>query len=500
MGEKYQHLQAKLAELRDLGKILSVLGWDQQVKMPPAGAPARARQIGTLSGILHEKRTSDELGKLIEEAGAEIAGMAYDSDEASTVRVAKRDYDEQTCLPTDLVVKFAKATTAGHEIWAKARENNDYKAFQPTLEHIIDLTHQIAEQFGYVDNNPYNALLHRFEKGSSYSQIKAIFDGHRAQLVDLVKAIGDADTVDDSMLHQAFDKNQQRQFSEWIVAKFGYDFERGRLDETVHPFATSFSVNDVRITTRYYDNFLNPALFGSMHEAGHAMYEMGVNQAYDGTTLAGGTSQGVHESQSRLWENLVGRSYGFWQWAYPELQTAFPQLKGVDVDSFYRAINVVKPSYIRVEADEATYNLHIMLRFELENDMMNGKVNFSDLPNAWNERFEAYLGVTPPDDSNGVLQDVHWSSGLLGYFPTYALGNLLSVQYYNQALQDHPTIPDEIQQGQFKTLFDWLGANIHTHGRKFTASELTKRVTGEDINSAPYIDYLTQKYSRIYGL
>lgn len=500
MGEKYQQLQVKLAEIRDLGKILSVLSWDQQVKMPAGGAPARARQIGTLSGILHQKRTSDELGKLIEEAGAEIDGMDYESDEASTVRVAKRDYEEQTCLPLDLVVKFAQATTEGHEIWAKAREANDYKAFQPTLEYIIDLTHQVAEEIGYEDNNPYNALLDRFEKGASYTQIKAIFDGHRAQLVDLVKAIGEADTVDDSMLHQAFDKDQQRQFSEWVVKKFGYDFERGRLDETVHPFATSFSINDVRITTRYYDNFLNPALFGSMHEAGHAMYEMGVNQAYDGTTLAGGTSQGVHESQSRLWENLVGRSYGFWQWAYPELQATFPQLANVALDDFYRAINVVKPSYIRVEADEATYNLHIMLRFELENDMMNGKINFSDLPKAWNERFEAYLGVVPPNDSEGVLQDVHWSNGLLGYFPTYALGNLLSVQYYNQALQEHPTIPDEIQQGQFKTLFDWLGTNIYTHGRKFTASELTKRVTGEDITSAPYIAYLTEKYSRVYGL
>ena len=425
MGEKYQELTAKLAELSDLGNILSLMGWDQQVKMPQGGASARARQLGTLSRIAHVKSTSDELGKLIEEAEKEIEGMDYESDEASIVRIAKQDYKDQTCLPTDLVVELSQATAEGHEVWAKAREANDYKAFQPTLEKIVDLTLQVAEKRGY-ENNPYDALLDRFERGATYDQVKTIFDGHRQQLVDLVKAISEnTDKVDDSILHQDFDPDKQRQFSEWVVAKYGYDFSRGRLDETVHPFATNFSINDVRITTRYHNDFLNPALFGSMHEAGHGMYEMGVAQKYEATNLAGGTSLGVHESQSRMWENLVGRSLGFWKWAYPELQKTFPQLSDVSLEDFHKAINVVKPSYIRVEADEATYNLHIMLRFELENDLVNGKVSFDNLPQEWNDRFEAYLGITPPNDTLGVLQDVHWSAGLIGYFPTYALGNLL---------------------------------------------------------------------------
>lgn len=500
MGEKYQQLTTKLAEISDLGNILALMGWDQQVKMPQGGASARARQLGTLSRIAHVKRTSDELGKLIEEAEKEIDGMDYESDEASIVRIAKRDYKDQTCLPTDLVVELTQATAEGHEVWAKAREANDYKSFQPTLEKIVNLTLQVAEKRGY-ENNPYDALLDRFERGATYDQVKTIFDGHRQQLVDLVKVVSEnTDKVDDSILHQDFSPDKQRQFSEWVVAKYGYDFNRGRLDETVHPFATHFSINDVRITTRYHNDFLNPALFGSMHEAGHGMYEMGVAQKYEATNLANGTSLGVHESQSRMWENLVGRSLGFWKWAYPELQKTFPQLSGVSLEDFHKAINVVKPSYIRVEADEATYNLHIMLRFELENDLINGKVSFDNLPQEWNDRFESYLGITPPNDTLGVLQDVHWSAGLIGYFPTYALGNLLSVQYYNQALQDHPSIPAEIEQGNFKTLFDWLGENIHQHGRKFTSNELTKRVTGTEISSEPYIQYLTEKYNMIYGL
>lgn len=499
MGEKYNTLKHYLGELRNISDAASVLGWDQQVNMPPGGAPARARQLATLSRLQHEMLTSDELGRLIEDAGTEVHGVDYDSEEASMLRVAQYEYQRATRIPVDLVVEMTQATTLAHEVWAKARQNNDYKAFQPTLERLIDLARQAAEHLGY-EGNPYNALLDQYERGATFDQIKAIFDGHKQQLVDLISAISEAEQVDDGPVRQMFDIQKQREFGLWVVENFGFDFSRGRQDIAVHPFATSFSVNDVRITTRFNDDFLNPALFGLMHEAGHGMYEAGVSPDLEGTLLANGTSLGVHESQSRLWENIVGRSLGFWQWAYPKLQATFPQLSDVSLEAFHRAVNKVAPSYIRVEADEATYNLHIMLRFELENDMLNGNIDFNTLPDEWNQRFESFLGVTPPTDSVGVLQDVHWSAGLIGYFPTYALGNLLSVQYYNQAVADHPSIPDEITQGKFDTLLGWLQTNIHQHGRKFTASELTQRITGTDIDSAPYMTYLNEKFGRIYGL
>ncbi|MEQ8676924.1 MAG: carboxypeptidase M32 [Aggregatilineales bacterium] len=500
MGERFNQLKDYLAELQNVNTAAGLLGWDQQVMMPPKGAQARAAQLGTLSRISHEMQTSDTLARLLDDVGAEIDGAAYDSDEASLLRVAEYDFEQATKIPTHLVVKLAQETILAHEVWAKARANNDYKSFQPTLEKIMDLTRQSAEALGYKDN-PYDALINQYERGMTFAQIKEIFDGHRPQLVDLVAQISkNTDKVDDSPVHQDFDIAKQREFATWVIEKFGFDLEGGRIDEAVHPFANSTSINDVRITTRYNDDFLNPAMFGMMHEAGHGMYEAGVSQNLEGNILASGTSLGVHESQSRMWENLVGRSRGFWTWALPKLQETFPQLKGVTVDQFYGAVNKVQPSFIRVEADEATYNLHIMLRFELENDMLNGKINFSNLPNIWNERFESYLGIVPPTDTVGVLQDVHWSAGLIGYFATYALGNLLSVQYYNKAVQDHPTIPDEIASGEFSTLLGWLRENIHQHGRKFTSAELTKRVTGEQINSQPYITYLQEKFGGIYGL
>jgi carboxypeptidase Taq len=318
--------------------------------------------------------------------------------------------------------------------------------------------------------------------------------------VDLIARIAEADQVDDSILHQEFDVEKQKDFALHVVKAFGFDFERGVQDTAVHPFCTSFATDDVRITTRFYPEWLNPALFGMMHEAGHGMYEQGVARKFSGSVLQGGTTLGVHESQSRMWENLVGRSRGFWEWALPQLKETFPQLADVSLDDFYKAINKVERSFIRVEADEATYNLHIMLRFALEKDIITGKIPVKELPDAWNDRFKEFFALVPPNDAQGVLQDVHWSSGLFGYFPTYALGNLLSVQYYNQALEDEPTIPDDIRQGKFDTLLTWLNTNIHQHGRKFTAAELTRRVTGEDIQSDDYMAYLETKFSDVYGL
>ncbi len=500
MSESYDKLLIRLKDLTNVNAAMQVLGWDQQVNMPSGGAPARAAQFSTLSRIAHEMTTGDETAKLLEAAESDLEGIDYDTDEASMLRYFRRQYDQATKYPAEFVAEIASATALAHEVWAKAREDNDFAHFLPTLEKLVDLMQRAAEYLGYEGDNPYDAMLDQYERGMTYDKVKTIFDGHKQGLIDLIKAVSESDQVDDSFLHQAFSQDKQREFGLWVIEQFGYDFTRGRLDVAVHPFATNFSVNDVRITTRFDDNWLNPALFGMMHEAGHGMYELGVAQALDGTPLAGGTSLGVHESQSRMWENIVGRSKGFWSWALPKLKETFPQLADVDLDTFYKGINKVSPSLIRVEADEATYNLHIMLRFELENDMMNGKVALKDLPQAWNERFETFLGITPPNDTLGVLQDVHWSAGLLGYFPTYALGNLLSVQYYNKAVETHPAIPDEIASGKFDTLLGWLRDNIHTHGSKFTSEELTKRVTGANIDSGPYIQYLTDKFGGVYKL
>jgi carboxypeptidase Taq len=501
MAEKYQALVRHLRDITNLNHASGVLEWDQQTQMPPGGEEARASQLATLARISHEMFASDTTARLLEDAAAELDGTSYDSDEASMVRVTQLDYEEAIKLPAEYVGAVSEATSLAHAVWAKARQDNQFQSFQGALQKIIDLMIQGADYLGYPDQ-PYDAMLNRYERGITTTQVKEIFDAHKPQLVALIAAIREnAAQVDDSVLHQPFDISKQRDFALDIVRKFGYDFNRGRQDESVHPFATNFSSGDVRITTRFLEDFLNPALFGMMHEAGHAMYEQGVGIALDGTPLGGGTSLGVHESQSRMWENIVGRSKPFWDWALPKLKAAFPeQLGNVDLDTFYKAINIVKPSFIRVEADEATYNLHIMLRFELESQLVAGKVKVSDLPEEWNDRFESFFGITPTSDKVGVLQDIHWSMGLVGYFPTYALGNLLSAQYYNKAIQDRPSIPDDIANGKFDTLLTWLNENIHQHGRKFNTDELTRRITGESIQSRDYIAYLQSKYSEIYGI
>jgi carboxypeptidase Taq len=501
MSEKYQELVKHLGEIHNLNMASSVLHWDQQTQMPPGGAAARAAQMATLSRIAHEMFTSEQTARLLEAASGELDGAGYDSDEASLIRVVKQDYEDATKLPAEFVAEQTRVTALAHEVWAKARANNDFPSFQPTLERIFELARQQADYLGYKEH-PYDALLGLYERGMTTAQVRRIFDEHKPQLVELIAAIGKhADRVSDAVLHQAFEIEKQREFAIEVVKAFGFDFARGRQDVAVHPFCTHFSRDDVRITTRFSPDFLNPALFGMMHEAGHGLYEMGSDPALEGTPLSGGTSLGVHESQSRLWENIVGRSRAFWTWALPRLQAKFSsQLGGVDLDTFYKAINKVQRSFIRVEADEATYNLHIMLRFEIETELLSGQIQIADLPRIWNERFEAYLGIVPPNDTLGVLQDVHWSAGLIGYFPTYALGNLLSAQYYKQAVQAHPSIPDEIAEGKFDTLLNWLVENIHRHGRKYTSDELTRRITGESIQSRDYIRYLQAKFGEIYGL
>ncbi len=503
MTDTLTTLKERLAEVFSLNQASAVLGWDMQCYMPPGGAGARARQLSVLSKLSHEMFIADETGRLIDaaERGIDGSGAGDESDDVSLVHRARRDYVKARKVPASLVAELASATALGHEVWVKARAENDFKSFIPSLRKIVDLTKRAAECVGYKDHI-YDAMLDMYEEGLTTADVAHMFADLREDLVPLVKAISArANAVKDDILHQKFDEDKQRQFSEMVVKKFGYDFERGRQDKAVHPFCTSFSRNDVRITTRFDPKWLNPALFGTLHEAGHGMYEQGVAESLEGNILAGGTSLGVHESQSRLWENVVGRSRGFWQHFYPQLQKLFQkQLGQVDLETFYRAINAVKPSFIRVEADEATYNLHIMLRFELEADMVAGALKLEDLPEAWNAKFKDYVGIVPPTDTLGVLQDIHWSSGLIGYFPTYSMGNLLSVPLFNKAVEAHPAIPREIARGEFGTLLGWLRENVHKYGRKYEPKELVRRATGRELESKSYVRYLKAKYSDIYGL
>jgi carboxypeptidase Taq len=498
---KLQELKTRLAEIRDLVATEAVLNWDQTTYMPPGGATARARQLATLGQIAHEKRTDPAIGKLLDALRPHEESLPYDSDEASLIRVARRNYERAVKVPPSFVAQLESHRAKSYEAWTRARPENDFAAARPYLEKMLDLSRQLADFFpGY--EHIADPLIDTSDYGMKTSTLRAILAELREQLVPIVQAIVARPAVDDSCLRHLFPEAQQLAFGIEVIKRFGYDFDRGRQDKTHHPFTTTFSIDDVRITTRVKENFLNEALFSTMHEAGHAMYEQGIKADLAGTPLAEGTSAGVHESQSRLWENVVGRSRGFWQFFYPRLQAAFPdQLGSVSPDAFYRAINKVELSLIRTDADEVTYNLHIMMRFDLELALLEGRLAVRDLPEAWRERFKADLGIVPPDDRDGVLQDVHWYSAMIGgMFQGYTLGNILGAQFFDAALRARPEITAEIQEGRFDTLHGWLKENIYQHGSKFTASELVERVTGGPMSVEPYIRYLRTKYGELYEL
>ncbi|GAB4575234.1 MAG: carboxypeptidase M32 [Anaerolineae bacterium] len=499
--ENLNALKTRLNEVHYLQMVLALLEWDQQVMMPPGGDEHRAAQIATVSRLHHELFTAEETGRLLEAAEQEAADLPYDSDDASLLRVARHDYDLATRVPASLVAEIARVTALAHNEWARARANNDFAAFKPRLKQIFDLKRQEAEALGYTDHI-YDALLDQFEPGMKTAEITRLFEELKAAQIPMIRAIAaQQDRVDNAVLRREYDEARQEQLSREVAAQLGYNFTNGRLDRAVHPFSTSFGSRDVRITTRYERTWLPAALFGTIHEAGHAMYEQGSAESISGTMLEGGTSLGVHESQSRLWENLVGRSREFWTHYFPRLKALFPEtLADTDLETFYRAVNRVAPSLIRVEADEVTYNMHVIIRFELEKALLEGSLSIDDAPEAWNARYEEYLGVRPPNDTLGILQDVHWSSGLIGYFPTYTLGNLMSVPFFNCALKDHPDIPAQIARGEFGTLLGWLQEHIYAHGRKYMPGELFQRVTGETMTAAPYLDYLRTKYGELYDL
>lgn len=499
MTQAYNALKARLAEISDVSYAASILNWDLETYMPRGALASRAEHLATLSRLAHGMQTAPETRAMIEAARAEV-GEDPDDDRAALVAVADYDIGRAARLPNDFVAARARAQAQAHADWVEARKTSDFKRFLPSLEIMFDFARRAADYLGY-DDHPYDALLGNFERGMKTAEVAAIFADLRAQTVPLARAIAErADRVDDRCTHGHFPQADQLAFGAEVARAFGYDFDRGRIDLSAHPFCINFTRNDVRMTTRVSEDFLNPCLFGIMHETGHALYEQGTSPDYVRTPLGRGASLGAHESQSRLWENIVGRSLWFWRRWYPRLQERFPSFRDTSLETFYGAINKVAPSLIRVEADEVTYNLHIMARFELETGVVSGALRIQDLPEAWNGRMKEYLGISVPDDAQGCLQDIHWSSGLIGYFATYSLGNLLSAQFFAQARAEQPGMEAALEAGEYSVLLGWMRDRIHRHGRKYPPAELVRRVTGSPMSAAPYVAYLREKYTAIYGL
>ncbi|HZK75203.1 MAG TPA: carboxypeptidase M32 [Clostridia bacterium] len=501
MSERLQRLKEILGEVSDLNRAAAVLSWDQETYIPPGGVANRADQLTTLQRLAHIRFTADEVGGLLDDLDAELHGLPFDSDEASLVRVTRRDYDNARKLSTELVAEIARAEATARPVWEEARATENYKLFAPYLEKNVELNRRVADSLGY-GKRPYDALLGRTEPGLTTDQLDGIFAELKKAIVPLVADVArHAGAVDDSVLFRGFDPEVQIRYALEVVTEMGYDVQRGRQDISAHPFTISFGPGDVRITTRVSRDFFSECLFGSIHEAGHGMYYQGIGVNLDRTPLWNGASPGVHESQSRLWENLVGRSEAFWRYFHPSLCNAFPEpMKGVDEEGFFRAVNRSYPSLIRVEADEVTYNLHILLRFELENELLEGSLAVKDLPEAWNERVKAYLGIEVPNDREGVLQDVHWSGVSFAIFPGYTLGNLMGAQLMEKVRQEVPDLDGCIERGEFEVLLGWLRSNVYRHGRKFTPDELMERVTGKRLTPEPWIAYVRHKFAALYGM
>ncbi len=500
MSDKLQELKNILYQVNDLDNAQALLDWDQQTQMPPGGAQDRGNQMSTLASLRHGIFTSRRTAELLEALEPSRVSMDPDDDDACLLRVTRRLYDKAAKVSPEWVAEFSKVTTLAHSAWEQAREKSDFAIFKPHLERVVALRREYSAFFAPYEHI-YDPQLDDFEPGLKTRQVQAVFDILRPAQVELVQQIAGRPQVDDAFLRQHFPPEKQQEFGRQVITRFGYDWQRGRLDTSAHPFTTSFGLGDVRITTRFDPGYLPQALLGMFHECGHALYDQGYNPALRRTPLGGGASMAFHESQSRLWENLVGLSRPFWAHFLPRLQEIFPsQLAGVSLEAFYRGINRVEPSLIRVEADEATYNLHIMLRLELEIALIEGSLQVADLPEAWNSRMQAFLGLVPPDDARGVLQDIHWSGGSMGYFPTYALGNLVSAQLWECIHKDLPALEEDIRHGEFAGLLDWLRRNVHRHGAKFEPQDLLRRVSGSGIDPQPYLRYLQGKFGEIYRL
>ncbi len=493
-----EELRARLAELDDLRSASSLLEWDHQTMMPPNGSMTRAESIATVQRIAHELFISDETGLLLETAAKDVDGASPDSDDARLVKVTKRHWEKDRRVPAELAAEMSRAATLAHAAWVDARRRSDFASFAPYLKRNFELARRYVDCFdGY--ECAYDVLLDNYEPGMRTSEVASLFSELRSELVPLITTLREnSDRVDVSCLHGQFSVDRQRWLVAEAVALMGFDERGWRLDDTVHPFATGIGAGDTRITTRWDEAYFPAGLFGAMHECGHGLYEAGIAEALRRTPLGHGESLGLHESQSRMWENMVGRSRQFSDVLAPLVSRAFGT--PVDADTLYRAVNHVEPSYIRVEADEATYGLHVVLRFELEQELIEGRLNVADLPAVWNAKFAQYFGIEVPDDARGVLQDVHWSSLTIGYFPTYALGNLIAGQLWAKVREDLPDLDEHIAAGELRPLREWLREHVHRHGAKFTSRELLERVVGSPISVGPFVSYLKRKLADVYRL
>jgi carboxypeptidase Taq len=483
-------LKERVAEIHDLGRAAALLGWDQQVKMPPGGAGVRAEQLATLNRLAHEALTADAVGELLEELdGAD--GLDPDSDDACLIRLVRRDWEKARRVPADLQAAMSRAASLAMPVWVKARQDSDFSQFLPALRENFELRRAYVDCFDDYEE-PYDVLLDDFEPRMKTAEVRAVFDRLKQEQIPFVAEV--KQDGERPLRGAVFPIEAQKVFELEVIERFGFDPSEWRLDTAVHPFASSIATTDIRLTTRYFESNLD-GLFGTMHETGHGLYEHGVARELERTPLAHGASLGLHESQSRLWENMVGRSLPFWRHFFPLLQERFPQALGsATLDDWYRSVNWVQPSLIRVEADEATYNLHIILRFELEQELLAGTVDLEELPAIWNARMQEYLGVEPPNDALGVLQDMHWAVGAIGYFSTYALGNVISGQLWEKVTAEIPDLHDQFERGEFGALAEWLRENLWRHGRKYLPSELLERVTGGGLDPEPYLRYLRGKY------
>jgi carboxypeptidase Taq len=499
MGTAMSELKERLAEIADLSHAGAVLHWDQNVMMPGKGSAQRGDALATLARIEHDRFIAADTGRLLEAAASEVDGLPEDSDEARLVSKTQRDYDKARRVPSALAADLAKAASSGYEAWVAARTADDFNMFAPFLQHNLDLTREYVDCFDEYDA-AYDVVLDDYEPGGTSTHVRALFDELKTELVPLIAELRERE-VDPSPLHVTYPVAGQRQLADEVLRRMGFSDDCWRFDDTVHPFATSFGSSDVRITSRFDGDYYPMGLYGAMHECGHGLYEQGVAEALQRTSLSHPPSLALHESQSRMWENFVGRGRAFNQYLTPRLvQLAGGALDGVQADAVFKALNAVNPSLIRIEADETTYSMHIVLRFELEQELLEDKLTLAELPEAWNSRMRDYLGIEVPSDADGVMQDVHWSAGLIGYFPTYALGNLVAGQLWEKIQQELPDLDAQIAAGELSELREWLRENVHRHGGKFSSQELLERVVGEPIAVGPFVRHLKTKLSDVYEL
>jgi len=500
----YSELCKLMRDAAHLNSVASLLNWDQETYMPHGGSEGRAEQSSLMAGIVHERRTSPKVGELIANCEADDTLMKPGSEPAANMREMRRDYDRATKLPGELVEELAKVGSLAQDVWKEARAKDDFAKFAPWLERMFELSRRKAACYGFAEGGEaYDALLDDHEPGGTAKMIEATFAPLRASLAELLKKVADSgEGPSEKPLKLKIEADKQHKFGLFVLEKMGFDLNAGRLDVTTHPFCSGIGPGDTRLTTRYRDEKFSDALYGTLHEMGHGLYEQGLPKAdHFGEPLAGDISLGIHESQSRMWENFVGRGKPFWKWIMPHAKKHLGKDFGkYTVKDYYAAVNTARPSLIRVEADEATYNMHVMIRFEIERALLSGAMKVKDVPGEWNRRYKEYLGITVPDDRRGCLQDVHWSFGLIGYFPTYTLGNLYAAQFWEKINEDLPEMDKQIAKGQFSELKNWLNEKIHKHGRRYRASELCKKVTGKELSAAPLMRHLAAKAKAVYGV